>query len=284
VLGTSQLRLGQLREAKRCLEESLRLAPARSDPRHSAAIISSLALIEKAQGNYDAAMRLSLEALAHHRRLGDVGSEALSLNNLAALHIERQEFEIAGEYLRPALVLCDRLGLVVTRVFVLSNLIGVSDHTGQPDAAESYARLALEQAQAIGNRFVVSYVKMQNAKFALRRHDLTAARAALREAMDIAIAIARPALLIEGMTRFGEILAAQGAPDCGRAVMTFALEHPDTAATERDELRRVLARMPAFSGSPLRWPGMTLDELAHRIVIEADVAHAPLIAALRGAD
>jgi hypothetical protein len=31
------------------------------------------------------------------------------------------------------------------------------------------------------------------------------------------------------------------------------------------------------------WPAITLDELLHRIVAEAEVAHGPLIAALRAA-
>lgn len=284
VLGTSYLRLGRLDEAKRCFETSLKLTPANLDPRHPAAMLSSLALIEKAKGNYDEALRLSIEALQQQRRLGDVGSEALSLNNLAALHIERQEFEAAGEYLKPALTLCDRHGLVVTRAYVLANLISVASNSGRHEEAESYAHRALEHAQAIGNRFVVSYLKLQQTAFALRRRDLDTARALLREGMAIATAIGRPVLLIDGLMRFAEVLVAQGELACGRAVLTFAMEHPDAAATDRDELRRVLARLPPATEPALPWPGMTFAELAHRIVVESDLAYAPLIAALRGAN
>jgi ATP/maltotriose-dependent transcriptional regulator MalT len=199
------------------------------------------------------------------------------------LHIERQEFESAGEYLKPALILCDRHGLVTTRAHVLANLTGVAMKTGQADAAEDYAIRALEHAQAIGNRFVVSFLRMQFVRFALLRGDLVAARAELRSAMDLAIEIGRPALLVEGVTCFVEILAAQGETASARMVATHAADDPSTGPLERDELRRCLQRLPTTEEAPMPWPGLSLEELTHRIVVETDIAYAPLIATLRGA-
>ena len=280
VLGGCHLRLGDLAAARRHFEQALKLAPGCSDLRHRSAMLSSLALVQKMRGKYDEALRLSIEALEQQRRLGDVASEALSLNNLAALKIERQEFEAAGEYLKPALALCDLHGLVTTRGYVLTNLAGVAMKLGQMEAAEKYARRAFDHAQAIGNRFVLSFLKLQFARFALARGERDAARAELAAGMELAIAIGRPALLIEGVLCLAEMLAAHGATDCAHAVLGFALGHPGTGQLERDELRRALARLPA-SGRQLGWPGLSLDELAHRIVVERDVAYAPLIASLR---
>lgn len=281
VIGTCELRLGRLQEARRHFEQSLKLAPACSDLRHRPAILSSLALVQKSLGNYGEALRLSLEALEQQRGLGDVASEALSLNNLAALHIEQQEYASAGEYLNPALVLCDRHGLVTTRVYVLANLTGVAMNTGETAAAEEYARRAMEHAQAIGNRFVVSYMRMQFVRFALRRGDLGAARAELRSGMELAIEVGRPALLLEGLTCLAEILAAQGEAGCAHMVATFAANHPSTGPLERDVLRRYLQRLSATDEGQMAWPGLSLDELTHRIVVETNLAYAPLIATLR---
>ena len=283
VLGTCHLRLGHLGVAKRFFEESLKLAPACSDVRHPSAVLSSLALIQKALANYDAALRLSIESLELQRRLGDVAGEALSLNNLAALHIEQQQFEAAGEYLKPALVLCERHGLATTRVYVLSNLAEVAMKIGQHEAAEAYGGRALEHAQAIGNRSVVSYLKFQFVRFALRRRDVNAARAELRSGMELAIEVGRPALLIGGVACFAEILAAQEDVSSARAVMSFAAEHPATAPIERDLLHQALARLPSTDEAQTPWPGLSLEELAHRVVVESDIAHAPLIATLRRA-
>ncbi|MGZ9031147.1 MAG: ATP-binding protein [Burkholderiaceae bacterium] len=282
VIGGCRLRLGDLPAARRHFEQALKLAPGCSDLRLRPAMLSSLALVEKMRGKYDEALRLSIEALEQQRRLGDVASEALSLNNLAALKIEQQEFQAAGEYLKPALALCDLHGLVTTRGFVLTNLAGVAMKLGQLDAAEAYAKRALEHAQAIANRFVVSFLKLQFTRFALARGELEVARAELADGMELAIDIGRPALLIEGILCFAEILAAQGDVACAHAVLDFALAHPGTGALERDELCRAVARLPAIDRQ-LRWPGLPFDELAHRIVVERDVAHAPLIAALRTA-
>lgn len=283
VLGTCHLRLGHHEVAKRFFEKSLKLALACSDVRHRSAMLSSLALVQKALANYDEALRVSIEAFELQRRVGDVAGEALSLNNLAALHIERQQFEAAGEYLKPALVLCERHGLATTRVYVLTNLATVATKTGQHEAAEAYGARALEHAQAIGNRFVVSYLRFQFVRFALRRRDVNAARSELRSGMELAIAVGRPALLVEGAVCLAEILAAQDDVSSARAVMSFAAEHPATAPLERDELHRALARLPATDEAQAPWPGLSLEELAHRVVVESDIAHAPLIAALRGA-
>jgi tetratricopeptide (TPR) repeat protein len=283
VMGTCELRLGRLQEARHHFEQSLKLAPACSDLRHRPAILSSLALVQKSLGNYGEALRLSLEALEQQRGLGDVASEALSLNNLAALHIEQQEYASAGEYLKPALVLCDRHGLVTTRVYVLANLTGVAMNTGETAAAEEYARRALEHAQAIGNRFVVSYMRMQFVRFALRRGDPGAARAELRSGMELAIEVGRPALLLEGLTCLAEILAAQGETSCAHMVATFAANHPSTGPLERDVLRRYLQRLSTTAEGQAAWPGLSLDELTHRIVVESNLAYAPLIATLSGA-
>lgn len=281
VLGTSALRLGRLDAARDWFEQSLALADACSDPRHRSALASSLALVQKQRGDYDAALALSLDALEQQRRLGDVASEALSLNNLAALKIEQQAFEAAGEYLKSALALCETHGLETTRGYVLANLTGVAMKTGQPEAAERYGRRAAEHAQATGNRFVLSFLKMQFARLALGRHDLGVARKELRGGMELAVELGRPPLLTEGVHCFADLLLAQGETACARAVMDFAVEHPDTGALERDELRRAFERLPPREGAALPWPGLTLQELAHRIIVEAAIGHAPLIATLR---
>lgn len=282
VLGGCHLRLGDLAAARRHFEQALKLAPGCSDLRHRSAMLSSLALVQKMRGKYDEALRLSIEALEQQRRLGDVASEALSLNNLAALKIERQEFAAAGEYLKPALALCDLHGLVTTRVYVLANLAGVAMKLGQLDAAEGYARRALDHAHAAGNRAVASFLRLHFARIAVARGELDVARAELAAAMELAIAIGRPALLFEGVLCLGEIVAAQGEAACAHAVLEFALAHPGTGPLERDELHRALGRLPA-SDVRLAWPGLSLDELAHRIVVERAVAYAPLIATLRAA-
>jgi len=74
----------------------------------------------------------------------------------------------------------------------------------------------------------------------------------------------------------------QGEIACAHAVAEFIGQHPSTDAPEREQLKAALAPWPAPESLP-PWPGLTLDELLHRIVVETDSAHTPLIALLRGA-
>jgi tetratricopeptide (TPR) repeat protein len=283
VLGVCQLRLGKALDAKRHFEEALKLAPACSEVRLRKGMLTGLALVQKMLGDYDESQRMSIEALTEDRRLGDSAGEALSLNNLAALHIERQQYASAGEYLKAALLLCERHGYAETSGAVLANLTVISLKLGEHDAARAYGARALEQAQAAGNRFVLSYLRFQRCRLAVAGRDLVAARSELRTGVELALAVGRPALLIDSMACLTEILAAQGEPVCARAVAAFAADHPLTAPVERDEFVRMLALFPAATPSEPSWPGLSLDEVVHRIVVEADIAYGPLIASLRGA-
>ena len=153
--------------------------------------------------------------------------------------------------------------------------------SGDHAAAEGYAQRALEHAQATGNRYVVCFLNLLFVRFALRRRELDAARAYLRTAVELAIALRRPALLVEGASRFAELLAIEGEIGPAHAVAAFIGQHPSTDAPEREQLQAALASWPAPDPLP-PWPGLTLDELLHRIVMETDSAHRPLIALLRG--
>ncbi len=229
------------------------------------------------------ALRLSLQSLVQHQRLGDVAGEALCLNNLGDLYLYKAEHESAGAHLRQGLALCDRHGLVSTRALILANLAEVAWKTDDHASAETYARRALDIGEAAGNRALATHVRFLFVRLALRRGDLTAARSDLGAALGTAIALGRPSLQAAGISCFAEILAAQGETGSGRLVLAFLAGHPSVSAPERDAIRARLAQWHPAARAMSAWPGIELDELVHRIVVERDLAHAPLIAALRGA-
>ena len=282
VLGSCSLRLGRPADAKGYFLRALKQAQANADAHNAAAMLDNLALVETTMGHHEAAQRLSIQSLVEHRRLGDFAGEALCLNNLAVQYLDRHEYESARVHLRQGLALCERHGLVSTRALILLNLVELAIKTGDYRAAEADAKPAIEVAEAIGNRMVLSMLKLHLAELDLQRGDLPAARSDLGSALGIAIAIGGADPLLEGVLCFAEILAAQGATDCARLVLAFATEHPAMPAQWLDDKRARLAQWPEIAGAAA-WPGLELGELVNRIVVETDVAHAPLIAALRGA-
>ena len=60
------------------------------------------------------------------------------------------------------------------------------------------------------------------------------------------------------------------------------MNHPLANAPARDEARARMAQLADRPDAQMAWPGMDLDELVHRMLIEADTAHASLVANLRG--
>jgi len=274
------LRLGRHAEAKGYYARILEIAAASDDTRNTAAMLDNVALVEKAMGNFDESLRLSLESLAQHRRLADAAGEALCLNNLADLYLYRREYASAGAHLREGLVICDRHGLRSTRTLILANLAEVEMKSGNVAAAEAHARRAIEAADSAKNRSVACLVHLQFVQFALRRDDLVAARAELGTALKIAISVGRPSLKLAGLLTLADVLEAQGESRCALRVLAFAADHPSTSAADRGELRSRMASI-AGAGPPSAWPGIELDELTNRTVVEGDLAYAPLIAALR---
>jgi len=77
------------------------------------------------------------------------------------------------------------------------------------------------------------------------------------------------------------VLAAQQQVDCARQLLRFAMTHPSTDRAQSGELAERLEGLPSESADR-PWPGMDLSELAQRITSEKDLAHAPLLAVLRG--
>jgi len=283
VLAACSLRLGRHDDAKRYYEQALCQSPESSDPRNAAAILDNLALVEKELGNYVVALQLSLRSLTAHRQLRDAAGEALCLNNVGALYIDRGEHETAGVHLREGLAIAERHGLVSSRGLILANLTECALRSNDLGQAENYGRSALDVARGAGHRSIESWLLLQMVSLALRRADLVAARQHLADALELAVAVGSPSLQVSAVARFAEIAAAQGDVDCARCVLVFAERDPAATVPLAAEIRAQLSRLPPCNGSPLAWPGMELDELVRRIQREAPVGYAPLVAALRGA-
>ncbi len=282
VLATCALRLGRLDDAQRYFKQTRDMASPEDQAHNAAVTLDHLALVEKGLGNYAEALRLSLQSLVQHQRLGDSAGEALCLNNLGSLCLARHDYEAAGAHLRQGLAICERDGIVSTRTFILCNLTEVAMRTGDRAAAETHAARALEGANAMGNRGVQSWVSMLVASLAIRRGDLVAARCALADGLGAALAIGLRSLKFDAVTCFAELLEAQGEASCARQVLAYAADHPAASALVRDEIRARLGKLAASASTEPDWPGLELDDLLHRIVVENNLAHAPLIALLRG--
>jgi predicted ATPase/DNA-binding SARP family transcriptional activator len=280
VLGSCALRRGLYAEARNFYRRALDEAQAAADPRKVAVMLHNQALVEKALGHYDEALRLTMETLHRQQRLGDVAGEALSLNNLSLLCVHGNDYASARAHLTAGLAICERHGFPGIRALILANLLDLAMKTSDMEAAAAHAPASLEAAHSARNRTVESWVRLRLVRIGLHRGDLAAARTELAASLRLAAAIANPALELEGLGGFAEILEAQGAGDCAPLVLTFAAAHPSVAMPIRDDM---LARLAKLAPPERAWPGLDLDTLVHRVILETGAAYSPLVALLRGA-
>ena len=281
VLATSALQTGRLEDARRYFKQVLDVTSPEDQAHRVAVTLDHLGLVEKHLGNYDEALRLASRSLIQHQQLGDRAGESLCLNSLGSLSLARQEYEAADAYLKQGLAICEQDGFVSNRAYIFSNLTEVAIRTGQLAAAEDYAARALDVATSTGNRGVLSWAKLMISVLAIRRGDLDAARAALAEGLSIAIATGAHSLKFDGIKCFAELLEVQQETACAHRVLTYVAGHPTARGRIQDDLRRQLAKLPT-TGAEVSWPELELDDLFNRIVSESSIAHAPLIATLRG--
>lgn len=278
VLAGCALRLARYGDARRHYAAALRLAP---DPRHAAAMLDNLALVEKACGRWEQALEMSNRALAQFRGIGDVAGEALCLNNIGALLGDHGREEAGLAHLQAGLALCRRHGLDPTRAILLSNLAEAGLRTGRLDEADRHAEEAIALARAVGNRSIEGWVTLFCAQIALARQDAAMARRHLQEGASLALAAGRPAGQLLGVLVFADLAEAQGERAVARRLLQFAAAHPGLPASERDPIRKRLLARPGADLPPL--PPGRLHELVHRIALEAAQDHAPLLAELRAA-
>src|SRR4030095_5645223 len=101
-----------------------------------------------------------LDSLACARTEGDVAGEALILANIGLLYAEKGDLASAVPQLKAGLAICERHGIVNTRALILANLAEMALQMNDFDAAAEYGNGAVEIAQATGNRYVASYMKL----------------------------------------------------------------------------------------------------------------------------
>jgi hypothetical protein len=170
--------------------------------------------------------------------------------------------------------------LVTTRGSLLVNLGDVALQSGDLGAAEDYGKRALEIAETSGYRALSGWIRLLLARVALRREDLAAARSELAAVAKVAIDTGRPTLRVATASCLADMLATQGDLSSARRILRLASEYPAIRPLDRDEVLAQLTKLgPETEAAPMP-PAITLEEVLHRIVVEADVGFAPLLASI----
>lgn len=283
VLGGCALRSQRLDEAREHYEFALHLADERSDPQASAAVRGNLAIVAKRSGRLAEAHQLALDSLQEYRQLGDVANEALSLTNLGGLISDMGDHATAQMHQMQALALCERHGLATTELMVVINLCDLAERRGDLAAAREYGLRGLELQERNGDRIGLVALRANLASVAVRQGELASARADLALAAQQSQVVGQDWLRLFPVIVLARLAAATGETLAARRLLQFILDHPAATSVVLAEARQDVAALGPADTPPPPWPaGLDIQLLVQQIAGEAPLAHAPLLARLRG--
>lgn len=281
-IGHTALRQGQPAQALERFKQGFAIAEENGEPIEAAAALSQQAMAHQDLGHDEVALGLLHDALARYRTLGYAEGSAVVLTSLGALYHARGESGSAEPYLLEAIALCEREGLTGPLQYALGNLGEIDLLLGRLEAGRVHAARMAELARAHGRRLLAMTAAALGARFTLRLGEIEAGRAALVEVAQAALVLAdTPIAWVNTLIVLADLLCAQGETRAADRVLGFIAAHPALDPGPRNTILVERRRAGLPEQSTLDWPGLTPDELLQRIVTEAPLAHAPLVALLR---
>jgi tetratricopeptide (TPR) repeat protein len=151
MLGYVRRAQGDDERAEELSEEGLRLSRPLADNRSAAISLNTLGHIARHRGDLDRAADLFGEALALWKKLEDRRGMAYSLYNLGVAALERGDAEHALELHKQSLLLYEALQDKAGQAFVLINLGDVARSSGEEGRAVSLYEEALALHRELGN-------------------------------------------------------------------------------------------------------------------------------------
>jgi DNA-binding SARP family transcriptional activator/tetratricopeptide (TPR) repeat protein len=182
------------RGAWQCFQDAAKLFEAVGDEHGLATATLFTATIDRFQGDLDAALARYETALPVLRDSGDLGGEAQALRGVGQVYLDRRSYDAADAYLDRSIVLCQLAG------WPLGEAQGLFWHgmllvqTERFRDAELRFRAAQEICRTLGDRSGEAQTIRGQALCLRSRGNLTAARAALAEAL-VMVRQPRPTLL-----------------------------------------------------------------------------------------
>jgi predicted ATPase/DNA-binding SARP family transcriptional activator len=232
-------------EAKRHFAEALKLARADQDAEGTTSFLGSIAMVEKAQGRLDVAARLYARVAAMARQSSNFSGLTTTLNNLGNLRRLQGRLDEAATAYTEALAIAEARGLGHHRTFLLMNLALVAFARDDLDGASATAERALDAARAAGSVQIEANAHGLLARIAVRRADLASAQRRLADGLQVALSTGIAPLESVLLTWYGELLAAQGAPERAASVWSHVLADSHTEFETRQAARALLDAVDA---------------------------------------
>jgi DNA-binding SARP family transcriptional activator/tetratricopeptide (TPR) repeat protein len=240
---------GEAGEAPALLQHAQRLARQHGLAFEGGLVLSALARLAKARGDYAEAEKL-FEAsidIAGRGPQPNVEGVVLQTNNLANLWAAQGQWERALPMFERALQAARQGGVGVHMALLHMNLARAHAALGAPGRSLAEAELSLETARQRGRPLVMLWALQAAVQALVLLGDLARAQVRLLEALELAELLGLPAERARCVAYYGRLLAARGRPGDGAAAATlwrWAAARPTLPHDEGQEIQALLAAMP----------------------------------------
>ncbi len=208
--GRSLQRLGQNDAAMASLEEARAVFSSIGDQGKAAQALTSIAVLEKLDGDLSRAEELYREALAIHRQTGNRKETARLLNNLAIVIHERGDPAAASPMLEEALAIARADGRPAAVAGYQEALALLRLAQGDLEAARALVEEALPVLREIDSQGPLAWVQYARGRVLFATGDVAGARRDLEEARAISDRIGNQTLAGRVRSVQGEVLLAAG--------------------------------------------------------------------------
>jgi DNA-binding SARP family transcriptional activator/predicted ATPase len=231
LLALALVQLGRVDEAESHARIALMRAREAGAEGEVAQIANTCAIVAKNRGDFAAAAALYQEAIASHRRRGNMRSLATTLNNLGNIWRARENLDEAPRCFEECLRVCEQHGIVSTHAFALGNLGLVAYQEGRVDAAQLYAERTLAERGPEPAMTLAAHGLL--ARVALDRGNMADAAEHVQRLARLAHGVGMHMAMLEAVHCHAVLLAAQGQHAEARSRFSFVLQHPRAAAMAR---------------------------------------------------
>ncbi len=241
--GSIMQEMGQYDRAERYLLWARKLLSGTNEHEELAAIETDLGTIFARRGQTVEARQGFLNALATYRRIGDVGGEAKSLNNLGLQYKNGCEWREAVRYLEEARGLFERIGHRQHLVTTHLNLGIVHFKLGKWELCEENLAAAERLARELSWTQALVRIQLAQGNLNLRRRAWDEAARLYREASRVARAegFGRESILAQEF--LGELSVDMGEADRAAEILEVCLEEARTVAPDGDMVNETLRRL-----------------------------------------
>ena len=274
----------ELEEYKRTLEIYQRIG----DRNRVATTYINLGEVLQLQGEHDAALTASRDALAIQREIMDIAGQAWSLVGLAVMQRDDDAGDDVVAGFREAIALDERVGAPAHRIFVIASLSDTLRLRGQLDEAQQLCTQAQTEGKALNDPFGAMITELYCAGIARDRGQIDTALVGFEKARVLANQLGNMDPATAAATRLADIDMAQARWESARNRLTAALEKIGSADLAAAEVN--IQAMLALCDSALNLTDerdkalKRAEELRSRVSSRLDVFPADLaLAQLRGA-